>query len=75
VTFMALFIRLIIYLFQLIFSAGTIFFSHNKSANCVFQPTYQHSRTAPISPNKFITKLYSMIRLIILIYLDKIKNV
>jgi hypothetical protein len=29
------------------FSAGTIFFSHNKSANSVFQPAYQHSRTAP----------------------------
>jgi hypothetical protein len=31
------------------FSAGTVFFSHNKSANSVFQPTYQHSRTEPIS--------------------------
>jgi hypothetical protein len=42
-----LFIRLIIRLFQLVFSAGTVFFSHNKSANSVFQPAYQHSRTAP----------------------------
>jgi hypothetical protein len=33
---MALFIRLIIRTFQLIFLAGTIFFSHNKSANSVF---------------------------------------
>jgi hypothetical protein len=40
---MALFIRLIIRLFQLVFSIGTIFFSHNKSANSVFQPAYQHS--------------------------------
>jgi hypothetical protein len=40
----ALFIRLIIRLFQLVFSAGTIFFSHNKSTNNVFQPAYQHSR-------------------------------
>jgi hypothetical protein len=43
----ALFIRLIIRLFQFIFSAGTVFSSHNKSANSVFQPAYQHSRTAP----------------------------
>jgi hypothetical protein len=33
---MGLFIRLIIRLFQLVFSAGTIFFSHNKLANSVF---------------------------------------
>jgi hypothetical protein len=25
------------------------YFSHNKSTNSVFQPTYQHSRTGPIS--------------------------
>jgi hypothetical protein len=43
----ALFIRLIIRLFQLVFSAETVFFSHNKSTNNVFQPAYQHSRTAP----------------------------
>jgi hypothetical protein len=30
------FIRFIISLFQFIFSAGIIFFSHNKSANSVF---------------------------------------
>jgi hypothetical protein len=29
------------------FSAETIFFSHNKSANSVFQPAYQHSQTEP----------------------------
>jgi hypothetical protein len=29
----------------LCFSTGTIFFSHNKSANSIFQPAYQHSRT------------------------------
>jgi hypothetical protein len=46
---MALFIRLIIRLFQFVFSAGTVFFYHNKSVNSVFQPAYQHSRTAPIS--------------------------
>jgi hypothetical protein len=33
--------------FQLVFSAETIFFSHNKSANGVFQLTYQYSRTGP----------------------------
>jgi hypothetical protein len=25
-----------------------LFFSHNKSANGVFQPAYQHSRTGPL---------------------------
>jgi hypothetical protein len=45
---MAMFTRLIIRLFQLIFLAGTVFFSHDKSANNVFQPAYQHSRTEPI---------------------------
>jgi hypothetical protein len=29
------------------FLAGTVFFSHNKSANSIFQPAYQHSRTGP----------------------------
>jgi hypothetical protein len=46
---MALFIRLIIRLFQLIFSVGTMFFSHNKSVNSVFQLAYQHSRTGPMN--------------------------
>jgi hypothetical protein len=60
---MALFIRLIIRTFQLDFLAGTVFFSHDKSANSVFQLvffshdksansvfqlTYKHSRTGPI---------------------------
>jgi hypothetical protein len=49
-----LFIRLIIRLFQLIFSAATIFFSHNKSANSVFQPAYQHSRTAPTTERSYL---------------------
>jgi hypothetical protein len=44
-----LFIRHIIRLFQLIFSARTVIFSQNKSANSVFQPAYQHSRTGPTS--------------------------
>jgi hypothetical protein len=35
----------IIRFFQLVFSAEIVFFSHNKSANVVFQPAYQHSRT------------------------------
>jgi hypothetical protein len=35
---MVLFIRLIIRTFQLVFSAKTVFFSHSKSANSVFQP-------------------------------------
>jgi hypothetical protein len=52
----ALFIRLIIRLFQLVFLAGTVFFSHNKSANSVFQPAYQHSRTAPSLPTVQISR-------------------
>jgi hypothetical protein len=47
---MGLFIWLIIRLIQLVFSAGTIFFSHKKSANSVFQPAYNSSRTAPYYP-------------------------
>jgi hypothetical protein len=45
---MALFTRLIIRVFQLVFLAGTMFFSHSKSANIVFQPAYQPSRTGPL---------------------------
>jgi hypothetical protein len=41
------FIWLIIHLIQLVFSAGTIFFSHKKSANSVFQQAYNSSLTAP----------------------------
>jgi hypothetical protein len=41
----ALFIRLIIRTFQLIFLVKIVFFSHNKSANVVFQPIFQRSRT------------------------------
>jgi hypothetical protein len=37
----ALFIRLIIRFFQFVFSVGTVSFSHNKSANSVFQLAYQ----------------------------------
>jgi hypothetical protein len=44
----ALFIWLIIRLIQLVFSAGTVFFSHKKSANSVFQSAYNSSRTAPV---------------------------
>jgi hypothetical protein len=45
---MALLIRLKIRTFQLVFSAETVFFSRNKSANSVFQPAYQHSRMEPM---------------------------
>jgi hypothetical protein len=48
---LVLFIRFIIRLFQLVILAETVFFSHNKSANSVFQPAYQHSRTAPLYPD------------------------
>jgi hypothetical protein len=33
--------------FSACFLAGTVFFSHNKSVNSVFQSVYQHSRTGP----------------------------
>jgi hypothetical protein len=46
---LALFVWLIIRLIQLVFSAGTVFFSHKKSANSVFQPAYNSSRTAPLA--------------------------
>jgi hypothetical protein len=46
--FMALFIWLIIRLIQLVFLTGTVFFSHKKSANSIFQPAYNSSRTEPI---------------------------
>jgi hypothetical protein len=57
---MALFIWLIIRLIQLIFSAGTVFFSHKKSDNSIFQPAYNSSRTAPIYLPLFLKgKLFS----------------
>jgi hypothetical protein len=45
---LALFIRLIICTFQLVFLVGTMFFSHSKSSNSVFQPAYQQNRTGPL---------------------------
>jgi hypothetical protein len=41
---MTLFIWLIIRLIQLVFSTETVFFSHQKSANSVFQPAYNSNR-------------------------------
>jgi hypothetical protein len=38
----ALFSWLIIRIFQLVFSDGTVFFSHKKSAETVFQLIFQH---------------------------------
>jgi hypothetical protein len=46
----------IIRLFQLVFSAGTVFFSHNKSASSVFQPAYQPSRTGPMDTLVLVTE-------------------
>jgi hypothetical protein len=43
----ALFIWLIIRFIQLVFLTRTVFFSHKKSTNSVFQPAYNSSRTAP----------------------------
>ena len=43
----ALFASLIIRLFQLVFSVGTVFFSHNKSAETVFWLIFSAKRTEP----------------------------
>jgi len=40
-----MFASLIIHTFQLIFSAGTMFFSHNKSAGTVFRLIFSAKRT------------------------------
>jgi hypothetical protein len=56
-TNIVLFIWLIIRLIQLVFSVRTVFFSHKISANSVFQPAYNSSRTAPlwgVAPNRGI---------------------
>jgi hypothetical protein len=45
---LAMFIWLIIRFIQLVFSAETVFFSHKKSANSVFQPAYNSSQTGPL---------------------------
>jgi hypothetical protein len=45
----SLFIWLIIRFIRLIFLIGTVFFSHKKSVNSVFQPAYNSSQTVPLS--------------------------
>jgi hypothetical protein len=62
---MALFIRLIIHLFQLVFLVGTIFFSHTKSVNNVFQPAYQHSRMGPMFQSKPLVALFLIVSLLL----------
>ena len=47
VFFMALFASLIIRTFQLVFSAKTVFLSHNKSVGTVFQLVFSARRTGP----------------------------
>ena len=42
-----LFAYLIIHLFHLVFSVGTVFFSHNKSAGTVFRLVFSAKRTEP----------------------------
>ena len=44
-----MFASLIIRLFQLVFSAGTVFFSHNKSVGTVFRLVFSAKRTRLIS--------------------------
>jgi len=45
---MVIFTSLIIRLFQLVFSAGTVFFSHNKSAITVFLLVFSAKRMGPM---------------------------
>ena len=45
---MVLSASLIIHLFQLVFSAGTVFFFHNKSVGTVFRFVFSVKRTGPI---------------------------
>ena len=59
----ALFASLIIRLFQLVFLAGTVFFSHNKLAGTVFRLVFSAKRTGPknhpltcIGPVRFAEK-------------------
>ena len=42
-----MFVSLIICLFQLVFLAETVFFSHNKSAGTVFLLVFSAKRTGP----------------------------
>jgi hypothetical protein len=56
---LSLFTRLIIRLFQF-FSVGTVFFSHDKSANIVFQPAYQPNQTGPLFTFLFEGLMFSM---------------
>jgi len=51
VSIKALFASLIIRLFQLIFSTGTVFFSHNKSAETAFWLVFSAKRTGPMLEN------------------------
>jgi hypothetical protein len=52
-----MFIWLIIRLIQLVFSAETVFFSHKKSANSIFQPGggRQHGNTQESLVKKLIS--------------------
>ena len=49
---MAMFASLIIRLFQLVFLAGIVFFSHNKSAGTVFRFVFSAKRMGP-NKNKY----------------------
>ena len=45
ICFLSMFACLIIRTFQLVFSVGTIFFSHNKSAGTMFRLVFSAKRT------------------------------
>ena len=55
----ALFASLIIRLFQLVFSVGIVFFSHNKSDGTVFRLIFSAKRTGPKSASTlFLSTLF-----------------
>ena len=49
---MALFASLVIHTFQLVFSAGTVFFSHNESARTMFRLVFSAKRTGPMTQGR-----------------------
>jgi hypothetical protein len=57
----------------LFFLARTVFFSHNKSTNSVFQPAYQHSQTEPMA-NEFEMSMIGELSYFLGLQLKQLKN-
>jgi hypothetical protein len=72
---LVLFIRLIICLFQLVFSVRTVFFSQKKKSDeTIFQPAYQHSRMPPLNIENIIAHLYLFYSILYYKGAKKLKN-